>query len=67
VRGKMHARVQVEALVHGGIPHARQRTRKLGLGGLAALLDRLERASLRKSDHRERPDRRIVNTEIGPS
>lgn len=42
----MHARVQVEALVHGGIPHARRRTRKLGLRGLAALLGRLERASL---------------------
>ncbi len=46
VRGKMHARVQVEALVHHGIPHARRRTRKLGLRGLVALLGRLERASL---------------------
>ena len=25
------------------------------------------RGKLRKSDHRERPDRTIVNTEIGPS
>ena len=45
-RNRLPARVQVEALVHGCIPHARQRTGKLGLDGLAALLGRLERASL---------------------
>jgi len=57
VRSKMRARMQVDALVHHGIPHGRRRTQELGLRGLAALLGRLERAlaaSLRASTLRPR-------------